>query len=277
VRAVIARLRRSPGLRGALYLGTAVTMFEVVGRLQDRERPHALVVFHLTLLPLTALVTRAFAELRPEDRAAWTSLDLRAGGQAFLVGASLGGGALLSILAAAAAKGWVRAPAWGWESAEPEAVASAVALNLVGHLAVAWNEETVYRGYLYDTLSLALTPAGAGALLTALFAAAHPLRPQTLLGEAALGVALLSLRVASKSLWVPVGYHWAWNMLQTAVFGPADGPPSLRPLHVDGPHRWVGTPGQPDPGLLMAIINLAVALGITGWVWRRRSTDIPLA
>lgn len=261
MRRVIDRLRRSPGLRGALYLGTAVSIFEAVGRLQrNRDDPYSLVEFHLTLLPLTALVTRAFAELRPEDRAAWARPDLRRGSREFLTGAGLGGGALLSALAVAAARDWVRVPAWGWESAAPEAVAGAVALNLVGHLAVAWNEETVYRGYLYDTLSQALTPSGTAALLTALFALAHPLRPQTLVGEAALGAALMALRAGSGSLWAPVGYHWAWNILQTAVFGLADGPPSLRPLHVDGPHRWVGTPGQPDPGLLMAIMNAGIAL-----------------
>ncbi|NTV63860.1 MAG: CPBP family intramembrane metalloprotease [Oscillochloris sp.] len=269
---VIQRLQQSPSLRGALYLGAAVGIFETIGRLQDRDQAHALVRFHLSLLPATLLVTRAFAELRPADRAAWVQLDLRSGARAFLGGAGLGSGALLSMLAVAATRGWVSAPEWGWAQVTPQTVAGAVALNLVGHLAVAWNEETVYRGYLYDTWSMALTPAGSAALLTALFALAHPLRPQTLVGEAALGSALLLLRIASKGLWAPVGYHWAWNVLQTAILGPADGPPSLRPLHVAGPHRWVGSPGQPDPGLLMTIINAAVALGLAGWLWRRRST-----
>ncbi|NJM08073.1 CPBP family intramembrane metalloprotease [Candidatus Gracilibacteria bacterium] len=149
-------------------------------------------------------------------------------------------------------------------------MARAVLLNLGGQLAVAWNEETVYRGYLYDTWSPVFTPAGTATGLTLLFALAHPLRPQTLLGEATLGATLMLLRVAGNGIWAPVGYHWAWNMLQTAVFGPDDGPPSLRPLHVRGPRRWVGTPGRPDPGLLMTIVNTAVAFGLAVWLWRRR-------
>jgi hypothetical protein len=83
-----------------------------------------------------------------------------------------------------------------------------------------------------------------------------------LLGQAALGTALLMLRLRSGSIWAPLGYHWAWNLLQTACFGPAGGPPSLRPLLVDGPVLWVGRPGSPEPGLLSTLVQVGVALGV---------------
>lgn len=261
---IIVYLRRTPGARGALYLVTAVAVFETVGRLQNREHPQALVIFHLTLLPLTLLVTRIFAGLRPEDRAHWERVDLRRGARELLGRAGLGAAALLTMLGVAATKGWVRAPQWGWAQQAAGPVLNTAGLSLIGHLAVAWNEETVFRGYLQDTLDAAMPPALAGALLTLFFGAAHGLKPQTLAGEAALGLALLALRRSSGGLWASVGYHWAWNAMQTAVLGPADGPPSLRPLEANGPPLWLGRPGHPEPGLLMLLVNLAVAALVQG-------------
>jgi hypothetical protein len=77
------------------------------------------------------------------------------------------------------------------------------------------------------------------------------------------------LRLHSDALWLPVGYHWAWNVLQAAIFGAPGFAPSLRPLQVHGPERWMGRPGQPEPGLLSTLIHLAVALLL--WLWMRRS------
>ena len=55
------------------------------------------------------------------------------------------------------------------------------------------------------------------------FALYHGLDPQQVLGMLAGGTTLMLLRLHSDALWLPLGYHWAWNVLQTAVFG-APGP-----------------------------------------------------
>ena len=77
------------------------------------------------------------------------------------------------------------------------------------------------------------------------------------------------LRLHSDALWLPIGYHWAWNVLQTAVFGPPGTAHSLRPLQVHGPERWVGRPGQLEPGLLSTLVHLVMALLL--WRWMRRA------
>ncbi len=77
------------------------------------------------------------------------------------------------------------------------------------------------------------------------------------------------LRLHSDALWLPVGYHWAWNVLQTAIFGAPDSAPSIRPLHLHGPERWMGRPGAPEPGLLSTLVHLVMALLL--WLWMRRS------
>ena len=75
----------------------------------------------------------------------------RASAQA-LQGTGLGTAAFLAWLGIAAAKKWISAPAWGWEQAPiREVLRSATVLGL-GHLAVAWNEEMVFRGYGFETV-----------------------------------------------------------------------------------------------------------------------------
>ena len=148
-----------------------------------------------------------------------------------------------------------------------EVLRSATLLG-VGHLAVAWNEETVFRGYGFETVREALGQGKAVAVLILGFALYHGLDPQQLIGMLAGGATLMLLRLHSDALWLPVGYHWAWNVLQTAVFGAPESAPSIRPLQVQGPERWMGKPGQPEPGLLSTLVQLVMALLL--WLWMRR-------
>ena len=84
--------------------------------------------------------------------------------------------------------------------------------------------------------------------------------PQQVLGMLAGGATLMLLRLHSDALWLPVGYHWAWYVLQAAIFGAPGSAPSIRPLQLHGPERWMGRPGHPEPGLLSTLIHLTVAL-----------------
>ena len=150
-----------------------------------------------------------------------------------------------------------------------EVLRSAVRLG-VGQLAVAWNEEMVFRGYGFETVRAALGQGKAVAIRIPGFALYHGLDPQQVLGMLASGATLMLLMLHSDALWLPVGYHWAWNVLQTAIFGTPESAPSIRPLKVHGPERWMGKPGQPEPGLLSTLIHLAMALLV--WLWMRRGS-----
>jgi membrane protease YdiL (CAAX protease family) len=194
---------------------------------------------------------------------------LRQGVAQALHGVGLGTAAFLAWLGIAKARQWVSAPAWGWEQASMKEVLRSAALLGGGHLAVAWNEEMVFRGYGFETVRAALGQGKAVAVLIPGFALYHGLDPRRVLGMLAGGATLMLLRLHSDALWLPVGYHWAWNVLQTAIFGAPGSAPSIRPLHLHGPERWMGKPGQPEPGLLSTLIQLAVTLLV--WWWMRRS------
>jgi membrane protease YdiL (CAAX protease family) len=193
---------------------------------------------------------------------------LRQGVGQALSGVGLGTAAFLTWLGIAKAKEWVSAPARGWQQVPMNAVLRSVARQGVGHFAVSWNEEMVFRGYGFETVREALGQGKAVAVLIPGFALYHGLDPQQVLGMLAGGTTLMLLRLHSDALWLPVGYHWAWNVLQSAVFGVSDSTPSIRPLHVHGPERWMGRPGQPEPGLLSMLVQLVMALLL--WLWMRR-------
>jgi membrane protease YdiL (CAAX protease family) len=260
-----AYLRRNHGARAGAYFGLAAVTLQTFAQLMPRTRYFARERVHLAVLPVTLTVTRGFAQLRPEDRAEWQQVDVARGLQQAAQGAGLGAAALLATLGIAHAQGWLSAPDWGQPTAEGLTPGASAAMFAVCHLAVALNEELVFRGYGYTTLKLALPEPFPSAIATALFALAHPINPRTLIGEAALGLALLALRQRSGSIWMPFGFHWASNVLQSAVFGPADGAPSLRPLQLHGPAFWIGRPGHPDPGLIATLVSLALAIGV--WAW----------
>lgn len=261
----VRHLRRSHFLRAAAYFGVAGVTMQTFTMVMPRARYFDFERIHLVVFPITLAVTRSFAQLRPEDRARWT-LEQQAGAVVkVLQGAGIGSAALLAMLGIAHTQGWVSAPHWGEPTDDGLTPAVSAAALVVSHLVIATNEELVFRGYGYTTLKLALPEPLPSAIVTALFALAHPIKLRTLIGEAALGLALLALRQRSGSIWMPVGFHWASNVLQSAVFGPADGAPSLRPLQLHGPEVWLGRPGHPDPGLLATLICLAVAAGV--WLW----------
>src|SRR5689334_2945835 len=126
----------------------------------------------------------------------------------------------------------------------------------------------VLRGYGFETVREALGQGKAVAVLIPGFALYHGLDPQQLPGMLAGGATLILLRLHTDALWMPVGYHWAWNVLHIAIFGAQDAAPSLRPLQVHGPECWMGKLGEPEPGLLSTLVHVVMALLV--WLWMRR-------
>lgn len=82
---------------------------------------------------------------------------------------------------------------------------ASIALLGVGQLAVAWNEEMVFRGYGFETQRAAIGQGAVGVLIP-FFALYHGLDRLQVLGTATGGVVLL-LRLRSDALWLPIGYH----------------------------------------------------------------------
>ncbi|NOK61450.1 MAG: hypothetical protein GFH27_549311n143 [Chloroflexi bacterium AL-W] len=269
---MVEHLRRSPATRGLIYIMTVMVYMYVISRSIKRTTSYRGVKVHALGLPFTIALTYMLVRLTPEERMQQPYMPTREDIPRLLQGMGLGTAAFLTYMSMLKAKGWGELSGWGWEETSPAAVGESLVVNGLGDLAVACNEELVFRGYGFDTLRQAYGTGPAATFMIALFALIHRWTWLSFVGHSAAGLALTVMRLRTGTIWMSVGYHWFWNYIQLGVFGAADLAPSVRPLRVHGPRRWTGRPGHPDPGLLSMCIHLSVALafGLSWWRQQRR-------
>jgi membrane protease YdiL (CAAX protease family) len=151
-------------------------------------------------------------------------------------------------------------------------IASAV-LFMVAALA----EEAMFRGYPLQTMSRANLVV-LGILLTSVpFAAVHLRNPNvaagfTFVNTALAGVWLAVAYLRTRSLWFPLGIHWAWNWAMASLLGlPVSGITSLAPhalLHgIDLGPAWLTGGSYGPEGGAACTVTLIVS---TIFIWRTR-------
>jgi membrane protease YdiL (CAAX protease family) len=98
-------------------------------------------------------------------------------------------------------------------------------------------EEILFRGYPLQTLVRANLNWFGVLLTSAAFAAVHLQNPNvvpgfTFVNTALAGVWMAVAYVRTRSLWLPIGLHWAWNWVQASFLG----------LPVSGSERYAPAP-----------------------------------
>jgi membrane protease YdiL (CAAX protease family) len=161
----------------------------------------------------------------------------------------------------------------GWSSIVRSMIGSALFL-FVAALA----EEAMFRGYGLQTFSRAKL-AWLGVLLTSVpFALVHLSNPNVVRGvtfanTALAGIWLAAAYLRTRSLWLPLGVHWAWNWALGWFFGlPVSGMnlvsnPLLQSLD-SGPKWLTGGSYGPEGGVActIALILFTVFLWKTRWL-----------
>ena len=139
-----------------------------------------------------------------------------------LLAGALGGTALMALIALGAYLGGgfhlVRTPGAG---------PAPLLLGAWVYLAVAFKEELLFRGYLFQRLELGVGPWPATVLLAALFAWAHwgnpgmtgPTRIWASLNIALAAILLGLSYLRTRSLALPIGLHLGWNWTQGVLLG----------------------------------------------------------
>jgi membrane protease YdiL (CAAX protease family) len=196
-------------------------------------------------------------------------------------GAALGWGMLLglglftAVIANIAFLGDYRVDGWG-------SVSGAIAL--VGFMAAAAvTEEVLFRGVLFRIVEGRLGTWWALALTGALFGASHLLNPHaTLWGVVAIAIEaggmLAAAYVATRTLWLPIGLHFAWNFAEGGLFSTevsgTDQPQGL--LHgVMSGSTWI-TGGDFGPeGSLYSVLACSIVTTVFLVVARRRGNLVP--
>ena len=139
-------------------------------------------------------------------------------------------------------------------------------------------QEIAVRGYVLQVLNAWRGPIVASIATGIAFGLQHAANPGANLGGllyTALNGALLGLLVLrTRSLWIAVGYHAAWNLAAAIVLGLRDSgnveAGALLHTHLDGPRLLSGGTYGFEASILTGVIELLVLLLV---IWRSPAVE----
>jgi membrane protease YdiL (CAAX protease family) len=178
--------------------------------------------------------------------------------------------------------GWIDIQGLAWNTRPPQEMLAVLYLAILDNVVVAFMEEIPFRGYLLQTLEEWLGTPTAVIITSALFGIMHLMNasargwtvyviPFTL---TLFGFMMASAYLARRSLWIPIGLHFAWNFCEYEIFGLTGASPESATFlitKVTGPSLWVGAPNTsfgPEVGLL-GVLAALLCIGMF-WLIRRK-------
>jgi membrane protease YdiL (CAAX protease family) len=211
---------------------------------------------------LAATLTLTWAFCRFLDRSSVRQLGLQKNRRFLYLGAGLGLGALLIILVFAVlwAAGWLTVGrSDSWQS-------PGFSASVLTWIVISFVEELSFRGYIMQGLARAWGMPVAVAVSSVLFGVVHGVNPNAtvmgVLNIIVVGVLFAYAYLVTRSLWLPVGLHIGWNLVEIQVLGfPGSGhtEPSILHSTTQGPELMTGGAFGPEGGM---VVLAAALLGI---------------
>jgi membrane protease YdiL (CAAX protease family) len=199
-------------------------------------------------------------------RSGWFGDFAKGGGLAILI--------LAIIFAFSLITGSIRVEGFARPAPETTSVLGYLVGAIVGFFFVGLYEEVMFRGYVLQRLAERAGKVPAIIVSSVIFAFLHVFNPGSdpfgIFNTIIIGVLLSVLYFRTRSLWMPVGFHFAWNFFLGYVYSmPVSGLPLhglLEVTEVDPESRLSGGVYGPEAGLACTI-----ALAIWGaWlIWKR--------
>ena len=212
---------------------------------------------------LVGVLALTWAFCRFVDHSPLTDLGLQKQGWLAKLAAGWGLGALLILVVFGilVAGGWLTIESSPWQ---PLDVAAVVLVAVV----VGFNEELAFRGYIMQRLGQAWGMPLAVAASSILFGLVHVLNPNvTALGIVSVctsGLLYACAYLVTRSLWLPMGLHMSWNIVQMHILGfPGSGHvrPSVMRSVTQGPELVTGGAFGPEGGIVViGVVLAAIAL-----------------
>ena len=178
------------------------------------------------------------------------------------------------IFVAEWAVGWLTVEGFSWQAYSPALLLGRLLAYLLISLGVALYEELAFRGYILQNFRADWGVFAAVVVSSVLFGILHGLNPNvTLLALFNIflaGVVLAVCYLVTRSLWLPMAFHFSWNFVQGPILSfPLSGltTTGLLLTSVEGNPLLTGGDFGPEGGLL-GTTALCVAL-MTLWAWRR--------
>ncbi len=233
------------------------------------------ILLQSTTLELVAVVLATLFFVFSVDRRPWATVGLGIGGASLkelVMGIVMGSLVLSLVFALLVWSGTVEIM-----QTHVEALFSVqFVLSLLMFAVVAVAEELILRGYLFQTLLEGIGVYPTLALTSILFGVLHTINPNaTTMGLVNVALAGLLLAIAylkTKALWLPIGFHFAWNALQGHLYSlPVSGiavePRSLE-LKIIGPEELSGGMFGLEGSLITTIVLAlaSIALWMIPWI-----------
>lgn len=194
---------------------------------------------------------------------------------------------MTSILLIEIIFGWIDIKGFAWEHRAISAIIATLFVYIIHCLSIALMEEVFIRGYLMYKLEKAFGTGAALIVTSCAFGLLHLMNPT---GRGwALFVIPISLSLAGllfgvsylykRSLWIPIGLHFAWNLLQYNIYGLTNITEKHSVLLVTkltGPEIWVGLPNSsfgPEVGLLGVISMITGLVFLTFLIKKRKKVS----
>ncbi len=184
--------------------------------------PNSLLQLVASLVPPASLVLATLLTLAFIDKKAIHDIGqkpLRAQHRHLIYGLALGAGSMSAVFAVLLTVGWLTLE----RSLRHPQISSGLLLGLVLHSFVGFSEELFCRGYTISALAETWSLRIAAVASSVIFSLLHVPNPNaSLLGSVntfLAGGLFAYMFVRSGSLWMPVGYHVAWNYFEGHVFG----------------------------------------------------------
>lgn len=229
------------------------------------------------VLLLSAFALRRTTGLRARD----VMFSLHLGWWKDLVfGCGLSAVIMLVLFGIEVGAGWLVNEGWALQGEPTDAWLRTLWVSLLVNLLAAVGEEVMYRGYLLTGLSKAWGKLVGLLVMAILFALPHILvtgAEETHWGVFIVLLVLLGFMLGwaylrTRSLWLPIGIHFAWNLFQDDMLNlPGDGTgESLFGLLTEqqGPDWIVGTSYGIEVGLAGALAVVMSVIGI--WICTAR-------
>jgi len=135
------------------------------------------------------------------------------------------------------------------------------------YILVAFNEEILFRGYMFQKFIELTNKYVALFLLSICFGFAHVFNPHisalSVINIILVGMFFSICYIKTTSLWLPISMHFTWNFVQGVVFGfPVSGEKYSDTISFvsTGPEWITGGHFGPEGSILVSVLLLAVSL-----------------
>jgi membrane protease YdiL (CAAX protease family) len=268
------RITRIAGsLARLLALAAALLAIDigVVGGLKGAGAPLILV----DLVTAAAAFAVYVGGVRLLERRRLTELSPRRAPSDLLLGVLIGAGFFTVIIGVVALLG-----SYHVDGTHPVgAIGDTIALGVLSGVF----EELLFRGVLFRIIEKWMGTWRTLGLSAAIFGGGHLTNPNATVWSAlaialTAGVVLALTYVATRSLWVPIGFHIAWNATQSAIFGvPVSGytRAGLLRAHLSGSHLISGGQFGVEGSLITAVTGVIAATALIIYVRRQGNAIRP--